>query len=70
MARKYPMHRSQSRMDSQQQQMINREAQEFTDAVLAACKTTSDSTVMAQQLVAQHIGIILQYGDQQHSRPS
>ncbi len=55
MARKYPMHRSQSRMDSQQQQMINREAQEFTDAVLAACKTTSDSTVMAQQLVAQHI---------------
>jgi hypothetical protein len=41
-------------MDSQQQQMINREAQEFTDAVVAACKTTSDSTVMAQQLGAQH----------------
>jgi hypothetical protein len=42
-------------MDSQQQQMINREAQEFTDAVVAACKTTSDSTVMAQQPGALHI---------------
>jgi hypothetical protein len=42
-------------MDSQQQQRMNREAQEFTDAVVAACKTTSESTVMAQQLGAQHI---------------
>ena len=42
-------------MDIQQQQRINRAAQEFTDALVAAYKTTSDSTVVAQQLGAQQI---------------
>ena len=42
-------------MDDQQQQSINRAAQEFTDALVAAYKTTSDSTVVAQQLGAQQI---------------
>jgi chromosome segregation ATPase len=42
-------------MDDQQQQRINRAAQEFTDALVAAYKTTSDSTVVAQQLGAQQI---------------
>jgi chromosome segregation ATPase len=42
-------------MDNQQQQRINRAAQEFTDALVAAYKTTSDSTVVAQQLGAQQI---------------
>ena len=42
-------------MDNQQQQRINRAAQELTDALVAAYKTTSDSTVVAQQLGAQQI---------------
>ena len=42
-------------MDIQQQQRMNRAAQEFTDALVAAYKTTSDSTVVAQQLGAQQI---------------
>src|SRR5215208_3982778 len=42
-------------MDNQQQQRINRAAQEFADALVAAYKTTSDSTVVAQQLGAQQI---------------
>jgi hypothetical protein len=42
-------------MDNQQQQRMNRAAQEFTDALVAAYKTTSDSTVVAQQLGAQQI---------------
>src|SRR5215207_920638 len=43
-------------MDDQQQlQRINRAAQEFTDALVAAYKTTSDGTVVAQQLGAQQI---------------
>jgi hypothetical protein len=42
-------------MDDQQQQRINRAAQEFTDALVAAYKTTSDSTAAAQQLGAQQI---------------
>ncbi len=49
------MHGSQSRMDKQQQQGINRAAQEFTDALVAAYKATSDRTVAAQQLGAQQI---------------
>ena len=42
-------------MDHQQQQRINRAAQEFADALVVAYKTTSDSTVVAQQLGAQQI---------------
>ena len=42
-------------MDNQQQQRMNTAAQEFTDALLAAYKTTSDSTVVVQQLGAQQI---------------
>jgi len=42
-------------MDNQQQQRINRAAQRLTDALVAPYKTTSDSTVVAQQLGAQHI---------------
>jgi len=42
-------------MDNHQQQRINRASQEFTDALVAAYKTTSDSTVVAQQLGAQQI---------------
>jgi chromosome segregation ATPase len=42
-------------MDKQQQQGINRAAQEFTDALVAAYEMTSDRTVAAQQLGAQQI---------------
>ena len=42
-------------MDNLQQQRINRAAQEFADALVAAYKTTSDSTVVAQQLGAKQI---------------
>jgi chromosome segregation ATPase len=42
-------------MDNQQQQRIDGAAQEFTDALVAAYKTTSDSTLVAQQLGAQQI---------------
>ena len=42
-------------MDDQQRQMMNRAAQEFTDALVAAYKTASDNTVAAQQLGAQQI---------------
>jgi chromosome segregation ATPase len=42
-------------MDEQQQQRINRAAQEFTDALVAAYRTASDNTVVAQQLGAQQI---------------
>jgi len=43
-------------MDNQQQQQrINRAAQEFTDALLAAYRTTSENTAVAQQLGAQQI---------------
>jgi hypothetical protein len=42
-------------MDDQQQQRINRAAQEFTDALVAAYRTTADSTVVAQELGAQQI---------------
>jgi hypothetical protein len=39
----------------QQQQRINRAAQEFTDALVAAYRTTSESTAVAQQLGAQQV---------------
>jgi hypothetical protein len=42
-------------MDDQQQQRINRAAQEFTDALVAAYRRTADSTVVAQQIGAQQI---------------
>jgi hypothetical protein len=42
-------------MDDQQQQSINRAAQEFTDALVAAYRTTADSTTVAQELGAQQI---------------
>ena len=42
-------------MDNQQQQRMNRAAQQFTDALLAAYRTTSDHTVVAQELGAQQI---------------
>ena len=42
-------------MDDQQQQSINRAAQEFTDALVAAYRTTADSSVVAQELGAQQI---------------
>jgi len=43
-------------MDNQQQQQrINRAAQEFTDALVAAYRTTSESTAVAQQLGARQI---------------
>src|SRR3712207_8313338 len=42
-------------MDNQQQQKMNRAAQEFTDALLAAYRTTSENTAVAQQLGAQQI---------------
>ncbi len=42
-------------MDDQQQQRINRAAQEFTDALVAAYTTTADSNVVAQELGAQQI---------------
>jgi hypothetical protein len=37
-------------VDDQQQQRINRAAQEFTDALVAAYRTASDNTAVAQQL--------------------
>jgi chromosome segregation ATPase len=42
-------------MDDQQQQMIDRAAQEFTDALVASYRATSDRTVVAQELGAQQI---------------
>ena len=42
-------------MDDQHQQSINRAAQEFTDALVAAYTTTADSTAVAQELGAQQI---------------
>ena len=42
-------------MDNQQQQRMNRVAQEFTDALLAAYRTTSENTAVVQQLGAQQI---------------
>ncbi|CAA9466717.1 MAG: hypothetical protein AVDCRST_MAG58-3573 [uncultured Rubrobacteraceae bacterium] len=42
-------------MDDQQQQRINRAAKEFTDALVAAYRTTSESTAVAQQLGARQI---------------
>jgi chromosome segregation ATPase len=42
-------------MDNQQRQMINKAAQEFTDALVASYRTTSDRTVAAQELGAQQI---------------
>jgi hypothetical protein len=42
-------------MDDQQQQRINRAAQEFTEALVAAYRTTADSSVVAQELGAQQI---------------
>ena len=46
-------------MDSQQQQMINKAAQEFTDALVASYRATSDRTVAAQELGAQQIEYFL-----------
>ena len=42
-------------MDNQQQQRMNRVAQQFTDALVAAYRTASDHTVVAQELGAQQI---------------
>ena len=42
-------------MDDQQRQRMNRAAQEFTDALVAAYRTASDNTAVAQQLGAQQI---------------
>jgi chromosome segregation ATPase len=42
-------------MDSQQQQRMNRAAQEFTDALLAAYRTTSENTALVQELGAQQL---------------
>jgi hypothetical protein len=42
-------------MDDQQRQRINGAAKEFTDALVAAYRTTSDGTAAAQQLGAQQI---------------
>jgi chromosome segregation ATPase len=42
-------------MDDQQRQRINGAAQEFTDALVAAYRTVSDNTVVAQQMGAQQI---------------
>jgi chromosome segregation ATPase len=42
-------------VDDQQQQSINRAAQEFTEALVAAYRTASDNTAVAQQLGAQQI---------------
>jgi chromosome segregation ATPase len=42
-------------VDDQQQQRINRAAQEFTDALVAAYRTASDNTVVAQQVGARQI---------------
>jgi hypothetical protein len=42
-------------MDGQQQQRMNRAAQEFTDALLAAYRTTSENTAAVQELSAQQL---------------
>ena len=42
-------------MDNQQQQRINRAAQEFTDALVAAYRTASDNAMVAQQVGARQI---------------
>jgi hypothetical protein len=42
-------------VDDQQRQMMNRAAQEFTDALVAAYRAASDNTVVTQQLGAQQI---------------
>jgi chromosome segregation ATPase len=42
-------------MDDQQRQRINEAAREFTDALVAAYRMTSDGTAAAQQLGAQQI---------------
>jgi len=42
-------------VDDQQQQRMNRAAQEFTDALVAAYRTASDNTAVAQQLGARQI---------------
>jgi dTMP kinase len=42
-------------VDDQQQQRMNRVAQEFTEALVAAYRTASDNTAAAQQLGAQQI---------------
>jgi predicted Fe-Mo cluster-binding NifX family protein len=42
-------------VDDQQQQRINKVAQEFTDALVAAHRTASDNTVVAQQVGARQI---------------
>jgi hypothetical protein len=42
-------------MDNQQQQRMNRAAQEFTDALLAAYRTTSENTAAVQELSAQQL---------------
>jgi chromosome segregation ATPase len=42
-------------VDDQQRQRMNRLAQEFTDALVAAYRAASDNTVVAQQLGAQQI---------------
>jgi hypothetical protein len=42
-------------VDDQQRQRINRAAQEFTDALVAAYRTASDNTAAAQQLGARQI---------------
>ncbi len=42
-------------MDNQQQQRMNKAAQEFTDALLAAYRTTSENTAVVQELGAQQL---------------
>jgi hypothetical protein len=42
-------------MDDQQRQTMNRAAQQFTDALVAAYRAASDNTAAAQQLGAQQI---------------
>src|SRR3712207_5218774 len=42
-------------MDNQQQQRMNRAAQQFTDALVAAYRTTSENTAAVQELGAQQI---------------
>ena len=46
-------------MDNRQQQMIDKAAQEFTDALLASYRATSDRTVAVQELGAQQIEYFL-----------
>jgi hypothetical protein len=40
-------------MDNQQQQSMNEAAQQFTNALVAAYRTTSDRTLVVQELGAQ-----------------